>query len=108
MPYYRELLREPRHGKWVVCPCEDVLLEEVEAAVRGGYRGIEVVKRYSGLGTGLCQGRYCLPDALLYLAILEGRTAPEVGYITQRPPVVPTPLGAFAALEEPAAAPGGS
>jgi len=98
--YYRELLREPRRGRWIACVCEDVLLEEVERAVRAGYRGIEVVKRYSNLGTGLCQGRYCLPDALLVLSILEGRTPPEVGYITQRPPVFPTPLSALAALHE--------
>ncbi len=104
--YYRELAREPRRGRWVACPCEDVLLDEVEEAVRRGYRGIEVVKRYTGLGTGLCQGRYCLPEALLILSLLEERPPPEVGYITQRPPVVPTPLAAFAALEEPASASG--
>jgi thioredoxin reductase len=97
--YYRELLRQPRRGRWIACPCEDVLLEEVEDASRAGYRGIEVVKRYSNLGTGTCQGRYCLPDALLLLSILEGRPPEEVGYITQRPPVVPTPLAALAALE---------
>lgn len=98
--YYRELLREPRGGRWVACACEDVLLDEVGTAVTNGYRGIEVVKRYSGLGTGLCQGRYCLPDALLVLSILEGRSPPEVGYITQRPPVVPTPLAALASLDD--------
>jgi len=102
--YYRELLREPRHGKWIACPCEDVLADEVETAHARGYQGIEVIKRYTALGTGVCQGRYCLPDALLLLAILEGRPPPAVGYITQRPPVVPTPLGALASLP-PATAP---
>jgi thioredoxin reductase len=105
--YYRELSKESRAGRWVACPCEDVLLDEVEEAERGGYRGIEVIKRYSGLGTGLCQGRYCLPDALLLLSILEGRPPSEVGYITQRPPVVPTPLAAFAALDDALPALGG-
>ncbi len=98
--YYRELLKEQRTGKWVVCPCEDVLLEDIEDASRAGFRGIEVVKRYTGVGTGLCQGRYCLPDALLLLAQLEGRPASEVGYIRQRPPLVPTPLSALAAAHE--------
>jgi thioredoxin reductase len=97
--YYRDLLRVPRHGRWLACPCEDVLLDEVEAASRRGYRGIEVVKRYTGLGTGLCQGRYCLPDALLLLSIAEGCPPPEVGYTTQRPPVHPTPIAALAALD---------
>ncbi len=97
--YYRELLRRPRPGRWVACPCEDILLKELEAVTAGGYRGVEVAKRYSGLGTGLCQGRYCLPDALLVLALHEGRAPSEVGYSTQRPPVHPTPLAALAALE---------
>lgn len=97
--YYRELLRQPRDpGKWIACPCEDVLLHEIEDAERRGYRGIEVIKRYTGLGTGLCQGRYCLPDALLLLSILEERPPSEVGYITQRPPVLPTSLGALASF----------
>jgi sarcosine oxidase subunit alpha len=99
--YYRELLRLPRAGRWVACPCEDVLLDEVLDASARGYRGIEVVKRYSGLGTGLCQGRYCLPDALLLLSVLEGRPPPEVGYVTQRPPVVPVPIAALARAASP-------
>jgi sarcosine oxidase subunit alpha len=98
---YRSLLPAlRREGKCVACPCEDVLLAELEAAHAHGYRGIEVIKRYTGLGTGLCQGRYCLPDALLLLAQWEGVSPTEVGYITQRPPVVPTALGTLAALPE--------
>ncbi|HYB63276.1 MAG TPA: (2Fe-2S)-binding protein, partial [Thermoplasmata archaeon] len=96
--YYREILHVPGHGRWVACPCVDVLLSEVEEAVRSGYRGIEVIKRYTSLGTGICQGRYCLPETLLLLSILEDRRPQEVGYITQRPPVVVTPLAAFASL----------
>ena len=100
--YYRELLPElGGREKWVACPCEDVLLSELVEANAQGYRGIEVVKRYTGLGTGLCQGRYCLPDALLVLSILEGRPPPQVGYITQRPPVVPTRLADLAGIPGP-------
>jgi thioredoxin reductase len=99
--YYRELLGlPPPRGKHVACVCEDVLFQEIRDAENRGYRGLEVVKRYTGLGTGLCQGRYCLPDAVLLLSILEGRPPPEVGYIRQRPPVTPTPLSAFAELPE--------
>jgi sarcosine oxidase, subunit alpha len=99
--YYRELLRFPAgRKKQIACACEDVLLREVQEAVERGYRGLEVVKRYTGLGTGLCQGRYCLPDTLLVLSILEGRSPAEVGYIRQRPPVIPTPLAALAQLPE--------
>jgi thioredoxin reductase len=85
----------------MLCPCEDILLGELEEAHAAGHRGLEVVKRFTGVGTGLCQGRYCLPDALLLLSIAEARSPPEVGYITQRPPVFPAPLDALAALEPP-------
>ena len=97
--YYRELLHEPLGPRPILCPCEDVLLREVQEAHERGYRGVEVIKRYTSLGTGLCQGRYCLPDALLLLSILEGRPPADVGFITQRPPVVPTPLEALASLK---------
>jgi len=100
--YYQELLHGARpRAKWIVCPCEDVLLSEIEEASRRGFRGIEVIKRLTGVGTGLCQGRYCLPDALLLLAQFEGRAPSEIGYITQRPPVFPTPLEALAVLPGP-------
>ena len=85
----------------VLCSCEDLLLREVEEAHAAGYLGLEVVKRYTGVGTGLCQGRYCLPDTLLLLAILEERSPASVGYITQRPPVFPAPLDALARLPLP-------
>lgn len=97
--YFREWLRlRGGRSKSIACACEDVLVEELLAASSRGYRGIEVIKRYTGIGTGLCQGRYCLPDALLLLSILENRPPAEVGYITQRPPVVPAPLEVFAGL----------
>ncbi len=99
--YYADFLRNrPALAKCVVCPCEDVLLDELEHAHVRGFRGIEVIKRYSGVGTGLCQGRYCLPDTLLLLSLWESRPPVEMGYITQRPPVLPTPLAALAGLPE--------
>jgi sarcosine oxidase, subunit alpha len=99
--YYHELLTATRGaGKWVLCPCEDVLLHEVEEASARGFRGVEVIKRMTGVGTGLCQGRYCLPDALLVLSVLEARAPSEVGYITQRPPFLPARLESLASLPD--------
>jgi sarcosine oxidase, subunit alpha len=99
--YYEELLRAPRRrGKWVICACEDILVDELRSAHEAGYRGMEEVKRQTGVGTGLCQGRFCLPDTLLLLAAWERRPPPEVGYVTQRPPVAPVPLRALAGLPE--------
>ncbi len=99
--YYRELLGlSGGTGRWIACACEDVGLPELKDAHRRGYSGIEVIKRYTGLGTGLCQGRYCLSEALLALSVWEGRPPSEVGYITQRPPVMPVSLEALASLPE--------
>ncbi len=103
--YYLELLRQPWLGKQVVCPCEDVVLDELDEAVHDGFTGTEVIKRYTGAGTGICQGRYCLPDVLLLLSLFEGRPPSEVGFITQRPPVWPVPLSDLAALPDGALGP---
>ena len=47
-------------GKIVLCRCEDVTLADLEHCVERGYRDIEEVKRYTGFGTGPCQGKECL------------------------------------------------
>lgn len=107
--YYWELLQVRPHGKQVLCPCEDVVVQEVDEAVHEGFTGTEVIKRYTGVGTGICQGRYCLPETLLLLSLFEGRRPVEVGFITQRPPTWPATLGELSRLpsgEEEAAASG--
>ncbi|MCI4340630.1 MAG: (2Fe-2S)-binding protein [Thermoplasmata archaeon] len=81
------------------------MLHEVEHASARGFRGIEVIKRLTGVGTGLCQGRHCLPDVLLVLAMLEARPPVEVGYTTQRPPFLPTRLETLASLPDDPLAP---
>ena len=102
--YYRELLADGLGGgRWIACACEDIQVGELLDAGARGYRGLEVVKRYTGVGTGLCQGRYCLPEAILVLARSEGRPPPEVGYITQRPPVFPVRLDTLARAPPPEA-----
>jgi len=97
VPYYHEWLRSGVGGKALLCPCEDVVVEELDEAVHEGFRGIEEIKRVTGAGTGLCQGRYCLPETLLLLSLFQGVPPPELGFITQRPPVWPTSVGGLAA-----------
>ena len=50
--------------KVLVCACEDVTVHDVEEALARGHRDIESVKRYTGLGTGPCQGKSCLAGAM--------------------------------------------
>ncbi len=97
VPYYHEWLLAGARGKALLCPCEDVVVEELDEAVHEGFRGLEEIKRVTGAGTGLCQGRYCLPETLLLLSLFQGLPPQELGFITQRPPAWPTPVGGLAA-----------
>ncbi|MHB8418390.1 MAG: FAD-dependent oxidoreductase [Myxococcales bacterium] len=82
--------------KTIVCACEDVTVQDLEAAVAHGYRDVESVKRYTGFGTGFCQGKSCLAAAAGWLA---SRGLTEAVPFTARPPASPTELRCFAALD---------
>jgi len=85
-------------GKALLCGCEDVALEEVRRAFAAGHRDLESVKRYTGFGTGPCQGKSCL--ALVARELLRlGATPGELSAFTARPPREPTPLATLAALD---------
>ncbi len=88
-------------AKALLCRCEDVTLDEVDAAIDAGSHDIESVKRYTGFGTGWCQGKQCVVACARRIAERTGR-APELP-ITPRPPLHPVPLGLLAKLppEEP-------
>jgi len=93
--------------KCIVCPCEDVTLADVEQAISLGYLDIDEVKRFTGLGTGPCQGKQCMVSTCLLLQQaaerdldrqkrqLESRVEPHP--FTQRPPVMPVSLYVLAA-----------
>jgi sarcosine oxidase subunit beta len=55
-------------GKIILCRCEDVTTRDVERAVATGFSDLEEVKRYTGFGTGPCQGKECLRAVALHLA----------------------------------------
>lgn len=79
----------------IICRCEDVTLADLEHAVAKGYRDIEEVKRYTGFGTGPCQGKECVAMVALALARATGTPPAEIEPFTSRPPLVPTPLKYF-------------
>src|SRR5262249_5508031 len=53
-------VRRGRRVKALVCRCEDVTLHDLDEAIDKGHRDIESLKRYTGFGTGYCQGKWCL------------------------------------------------
>ena len=79
-------------GKVVLCRCEDMTLADLEHTVARGYTDIEEVKRYTGFGTGPCQGKECLAVVALQLARLTGQPPSAIPPFTSRPPLAPTPL----------------
>ncbi|HZZ83536.1 MAG TPA: FAD-dependent oxidoreductase [Anaeromyxobacteraceae bacterium] len=85
-------------AKTILCACEDVTLEEVRRAFAAGHRDLESVKRYTGFGTGPCQGKSCL--ALVARELLRlGASPAEIAPFTPRPPLQPTPLALLASAD---------
>ena len=88
--------------KVILCRCEDVTLADVQHAVTLGWADLEEVKRYTGFGTGPCQGKECLREVARALAEAAGRAPETVAPFTTRPPLVPTELGLLAGRGAPA------
>lgn len=83
-----------------LCRCEDVTLTELDEALAIGLRTIEELKRYTGLGTGPCQGKECM-CALASVLVERGIvSAQDVRPFTARPPCEPVTFGALAAAED--------
>lgn len=82
-------------AKILVCRCEDVTLHELHDAIERGHDDIESLKRYTGFGTGWCQGKSCVSLCAKLLAE-RGGTA-DVPF-TPRPPYHPIALGDLAGL----------
>ena len=83
-------------GKTILCACEDVTVEDVHRAWAAGHRDLESVKRYTGLGTGPCQGKSCMCRCALLIASRTGMKPASVPPFTTRPPLTSTPLKFFA------------
>lgn len=63
------------------CPCEDVRVRDLRAAVDGGLHDVELIKRRTGAMTGPCQGKLCQGAVLTALRDLGVTPKP----ITPRP-----------------------
>ena len=87
-------------AKTLVCRCEDVTLHELEDAIARGHTDIESLKRYTGFGTGWCQGKGCVA---LCARILAERGGDAALPFTARPPYHPVNLADLAGLADVAA-----
>lgn len=82
--------------KIILCRCEDVTAEDVARAVATGFGGVEEVKRYTGFGTGPCQGKECVVNIVAAIARLTGAPSATLSPFTSRAPLVPTELALLA------------
>lgn len=83
--------------KAFICPCEDVTLHEIEHAIELGLDRVEEIKRYTGLGTGPCQGRECMAS-LGRLLCRRGVPIDRLQPFTSRPPTEPVSFAALAQM----------
>lgn len=84
-----------------LCRCEDVTLREFRQAYAEGFTELESLKRYTGLGTGFCQGKGCLSEAAQELATLREMPPAEIRLTNIRPPAEPLTFAQLAALPLP-------
>ncbi|HVU12993.1 MAG TPA: glycine cleavage T C-terminal barrel domain-containing protein, partial [Phototrophicaceae bacterium] len=80
----------------MVCLCEDVTRENVKQSIDEGFTSMELLKRYSTISTGPCQGKMCSVATMLLCAHYNQQTYAETGTTTSRPPVRPVTMGALA------------
>lgn len=80
----------------IVCRCEDVHAREVREAAREGVGDVNLVKRWTRAGMGLCQGRTCGQTLCELVADAACREPDETGRLRPRPPLRPLPAALIA------------
>ena len=88
--------RHDRRAKQFVDFQNDTTAADILLALQEGFESIEHVKRYTLTGFGTDQGKTANINALGLVAEVMGRSIPEVGTTTFRPPYSPVTFGALA------------
>jgi len=86
----------PKRAKQFVCVCEDVTRKDIDLGVKDGFDEIELLKRYTTLSMGPCQGRMCLVPGAECAAAVTGLDLAEIGTTTSRPPALSVEMAAIA------------
>jgi sarcosine oxidase subunit alpha len=80
----------------VVCWCEDVTSQDIRHSIAEGYDSSELIKRYSTVSMGTCQGKLCSINTMRLAAQFTGQSVSTTGTTTSRPPVEPVPMDTLA------------
>ncbi|MEM8823047.1 MAG: 2Fe-2S iron-sulfur cluster-binding protein, partial [Pseudomonadota bacterium] len=85
-----------RHRAWLDFQ-NDVTTKDVIQSAKENYASVEHMKRYTTQGMATDQGKNSNLTALAILAEATGRSIPETGTTTFRPPFSPVPISAMGA-----------
>ncbi|MEM8850314.1 MAG: sarcosine oxidase subunit alpha family protein [Pseudomonadota bacterium] len=85
-----------RHRAWLDFQ-NDVTTKDVHQSAKENFASVEHMKRYTTQGMATDQGKNSNLAALAILAEATGRTIPETGTTTFRPPFSPIPISAMGA-----------
>ncbi len=86
----------PFDGKQFACLCMDVTNKELKKAVVEGFDSMELLKRYTTITMGPCQGKACMLSSQRLCARATGSSFAETRPTTSRPPWTPVDLGTLA------------
>ena len=83
-----------------VCFCEDVSAHDIDLAIDEGFADVQILKRYTTVTMGPCQGKMC-GRTLAGMCAARNGSGDSVGdtYTTFRPPYQPVTLAALAGRE---------
>ena len=84
------------HGKCFACLCEDVTTDDIDFSIDEGFDSLELLKRYTTVTMGPCQGRMCQLASIRKMADHTNESIEEVGLTTARPPWSTVPMGVLA------------
>jgi bacterioferritin-associated ferredoxin len=84
----------------LTCRCEEILGEEIVAAIAAGARSVDDVKRRTRAGMGSCQGTFCVPVIAAMVAQATGVPIDRIAPLTARPPVRPLALESLANVND--------
>jgi sarcosine oxidase subunit alpha len=83
-------------GKQFACFCMDVTDKELKIAVAEGFDSMELLKRYTTITMGPCQGKACMLSSQRLCGRATGRSLAETKPTTARPPWTPVEMAALA------------
>ena len=83
-------------GKQFACLCMDVTAKELKTATSEGFDSMELLKRYTTITMGPCQGKACMVSSQRLCGRATGQAFEETLPTTARPPWVPVELGTLA------------